>query len=225
MAWRSFNWGSRGPYYDTGLGVFVAHIFIPNCMQIVLFGLDADNEEVLHVFHARSTNPLPTIGDCTNVGNHVASWVTTGTHKFQGVVNSETQIVRVVVQSIAEFEGPFKETVIGVAGDRAGTPTVPSLCANIKKTSDHGGRSRRGYFASWPTNGEDIDATNPKLWKTNYIVDLEASYNDLMSTLGSGGFPLVIASRARATTYPVLSIDNVTRAIRNRRTREQGIGR
>lgn len=225
MAWRSFQWGSRGLYYDTGLGVYVAHIFIPACVQVTLFGTDESGNELLHVFHAKTTNPLPTSTDCTNIATAVANWVTGGTHPFRGVVNTACEIVRVIAQSIAEFEGPFAEQVIGVAGTRTGTPTVGSLCAVIKKTGDHAGRSRRGYFASWPANGEDIDAVNPNLWKTDFIVDLEATYHDLLSSLGSGSHPLVIASKARGTTYPVVSIDNVTRAIRSRETREFGKGR
>lgn len=225
MAWTLFQWGSRGLYYDTGLGVYVAHIFIPHAIQITLFGLDGRNDELLHTFHVSTVDPLPSGADCALAATTVHDWVTGGVSPFVHILGDTITVVRVVAQSIAEFEGPYAEVAIGEVGDR-GNPASPSvLTLNVKKHGDTTGRSHRGYFATWPTAITDIDIADTNLWTTGYVDKVLATYGDLMGSLGARSLPLAIASRARGELEEVTGLSVVTRAIRNRHTRASGIGR
>lgn len=224
MAWRLFQWGARGLYYDTGLGVYVAHDLIARCVQVTLFGFDIRGDDLLHVFHCQTTNDPPDSADCSAIAGVVTAWVAGGTNPFHGVINTEIHVTRVIAQSIAEFEGPFAEQAIGAVGTRAGTANPSVLCANLKKSSDHGGRSRRGYFASWPAVAADLLAADHNVWDPAYIQDLLDCYAQLESELGSADYPLVIGSHARNTMYPVTRITSTTPFVRNRHSRAGGIG-
>lgn len=225
MAWSLFQWGARGLYYDTGLGVYVSHIFIPNCVQINLFGHDVRTDELLHVFHVNSVNALPTLADCEAISLAVAGWIAAGTSFFTGVLNSEIFTDRVVAQSIAEFEGPYSERIAVHGGTRVGTPAPSVLTCNMKKSTGVSGRSHRGYFASWPTVVQDFDSADPNQWDGGYVADLIATYSALQAALDTAGYPMVVASRATGHVTPVTAITNVTGQIRNRHSRAAGIGR
>src|SRR5689334_14688871 len=148
VSWVLFQWGSRGLYYDTGLGVYVAHEFIDHGIQVTVFGHGEDAEELLHTFHVSATAVLPDSTDCLAVANAVHGWVIDASDGLNKLCHTGVEFDRVVAQSIAEFEGPFAELVIGSSGTRTGDHMPSLLCMNVKKSSDHGGRSRRGYFAT-----------------------------------------------------------------------------
>lgn len=225
MAWVSFQWGSRGLYWDTGLGVYVAHIFIPHAIQITLFGHDGRNDELLHTFHCATVDPLPSGADCAQAATTVESWVSHGVSPFVHIIGNTITVDRVVAQSIAEFEGPYAEVAIGEVGDR-GAGVAPSvLTLNVKKHGDTTGRSHRGYFATWPPVVGDLDVTDTNLWAQGYVDDVLDVYNALMGMLGGVSLPLGIASRARGVMEEVTGLSVVTRAVRNRHTRAAGIGR
>lgn len=225
MSWVLFQWGSRGLYYDTGLGVYVAHEFIDHGIQVTVFGHGEDAEELLHTFHVSATAVLPDSTDCLAVANAVHGWVIDASDGLNKLCHTGVEFDRVVAQSIAEFEGPFAELVIGSSGTRAGDHMPSLLCMNVKKSSDHGGRSRRGYFATWPMVVADKDSTDPSRFDSTYEADCIANYTALMTSVGLSGYPLVIASRSRQTLYPVTAISVVTPAIRSRHSRAEGIGR
>lgn len=225
MAWRLFQWGSRGLYYDTGNGVYVAHIFIPHGVQVTLFGHSQSGEELLHTFHAETVNANPDVTDCTNIAQAVHDWVIAAVNGFHKLCHVNIQFDRVLAQSIAEFEGPFAEVVIGANGTRTGTDLPSVLCMNVKKHSNTAGRSHRGYFATWPAVTADLDSTDANRFDAGYVTDCLDVYGNLLSALAAASAPLVIASRARTALYGVTAVSVVTPAVRSRESRGEGIGR
>lgn len=225
MSWRLFQWGSRGPYYDTGGGVFVPEPLVDHGIQVTLFGADEAGEELLHVFHCLAVNAVPDDSDVAAVAGAVRAWCTTSTDKFIDTLPDSVTVVRVVCTSIAEVDGFQAELLINAAGTRT-DPAMPSdICAVMKKAGVRAGRQYRGRFFAWPACVTDQDTLVRGAWDDAYIALLEGSYNSLLVTLGTVSYPLVIFSRAHLELNPVSAITFVNKNIHTKHTRQLDIGR
>lgn len=224
MAWRLFNWGSRGPHYDAGLGVYVATILIPQAAQISLFGHTQDGALLMHSFHVRAPHTPVTLSDVTDIAGNVASWAATAPG-LKSLVNELVSIDRVVVTAIDVLEGPQHEIGINVGGTRTGNPTPNEVCLALKKAGVNRGRSRRGRFYTWPMVTSDISTTNGNSFGGTYRSECLTVYNALLTDLTGGGSPLCIASFRHGVLYDVNAIISTDELVDHQDRRAGGRGR
>lgn len=225
MAWRLFNWGSRGATWDAGRGVYVATILIPRCIQITLFGHDKRGSELLHSFHARAEHDPPTLPDCTLAATAVATWASAGAAAYITLLHNDTFIDRVVATSIAELEGPQAEVIVGEIGTLTTAPLPSEVSLALKKSGTTRGRSKRGRFFVWPGVVAHLDATDPNLFDTSYVDAAVHVFNTLVSAMAAAGEPLVIGSQVRGQMYDVAGIVATDHLVDGMSRRKAGRGR
>lgn len=200
MAWRAFNWGSRGPYYDAGLGVYVAHVFLPGCIQATLFGENTvSGQQYLHVFHADLLT-TPTPADVAFLANLVAAWATA---RYKSLLTSDVTMRRVVCTSIEAPNGAQWETSINVPGNRSGLQAPGDVTLALKKTGHTAGRRRRGRFFVWPPSVDDYVGDQ---FTSAYVTAARAAFAQLRDDMDANNQPMVIASFTGGATYPVQDI-------------------
>src|SRR5689334_7522614 len=139
MAWRPFNWGSRGPYFDTGGGIYVAQVLIPQAVQINLRGSTQTGNELMHVFGAITPASPVTYDDCLAVATAVASWASV-TGGIRGIIPNVTQVNDVVVTARDVVEGPQATLPINTLGTRSGDPAPGSITFALKKAGNRAAR-------------------------------------------------------------------------------------
>lgn len=226
MAWTLFNWGARGPHYDTGNGVYVATVLIPHCVQVNIKGSLGTGEELLHVFHCSTTDAEPSSGDTDAIAGIVNTWATA--NWGPELVRSSDTIDQIVATSRAVLNGPQSTIGVGVHGGRDGADGAIALPASVtvalKKSTGLAGRSNRGRFYAWPMWSSDLDPTFTNILNSAYALLVVEKYTDLLTNLASGGYPMGVASTVNATIRPVTSIVLVDTVVDNQRRRLPGRG-
>lgn len=224
MAWSLFNWGSRGPHYDAGLGVYVATVLIPQAAQVSVFGHTEDGALLMHSFHVRAPHTPVTLTDVTDIAGNVASWCATPPG-LQSLCHELVHIDRVVATAIDVVNGPQAEEPVGIAGNRAGVPMPSEVCLALKKSGINRGRSFRGRFYTWPMVQADIDPVHPNQFLGAYITNALTVYRALLTDLTSGGSPLCIASFRHGALYDVHNIVITDELVDHQDRRAGGRGR
>ena len=225
MSWRLFNWGSRGPMYDTGGGVYVATLFTPQCIEVVLFGTDCRGDELIHKFDVRAAHSPPTLGDCDLVCTAVHNWCTGGANKYETILSQQVHIDRVVATSVAVFEGPQSELAIGVVGTLHENQLPSEVTKAFKKAGDNVGRSRRGRLYAWPTGSSMLDPDDANKFNTTYLNAANTVFMNLIAGLTAIGQDLVIRSFVRNLLYDVSRFVYVTPFVDHQDRRGAGRGR
>lgn len=225
MAWRPFNWGSRGPHYDTGIGVYVATILVDHGIQVTLFGHDTRNGELLHVFHVFASAAHPTATDCDTVCNVVDAWTDSGAHPLIGIIPPSTFVDRVVATSIAEVNGPQHEKAIGNVGTMGGHTLPSQNTLALKKGTARRGRRRRGRFFAWPPTVDALDHDDGNLFDASYVTEAVAVYTQLLNSLTTASYPLSVFSQADGALYTVTDIVAVDHLVDSQNRRGGGRGR
>lgn len=223
MTWRAFNWGSRGPTYDAGGGVYVATILIPHCVQVNLRGSDEEGDELLHIFDVISPNVLPTLSDCFLINASVQAWIN---GSFKPFVRSVDNILEVIATSRAEINGPQSTLSVGLTGGRSpgGTPLPSGTTFAVKKSGVRAGRSYRGRFYMWPMWSIDLEPLDGNRVTSTYLTLAVTTFEALRSQLVTNSFTLGVASNVLATISPVASIDAVDYRVDSQRRRLSGRG-
>jgi hypothetical protein len=219
VAWTAFVWGSRGPYWDTGIGVYVADRFIPECIQVNVFGRYAGLSDLEHVFHVRSPIVPPDYSTCFDVADVVRNWCST---TYKALLPEEIRITRVVATAIDRVNGPQAEIVVAIDGTVLGDmmPAATTLC--VKKAGTTRGRRRRGRWYTWPTIQGN---TANNLFVAGYANGIVTGLNLLLSSLDTNGTPMVIGSLTDGLMHDVSTFVLVDLAVDNMRRRGQGRGR
>lgn len=222
MAWTLFNWGSRGPTWDTGGGVYVAFIPIPNCVQVNLKGHDEDGNELLHVFDVIKSGAPPVYSDCLNIALAVKGWVNTD---FKTYLRDDTHVDQIVATSRAEVNGPQATVGLLVTGVRATVNPLPSeVTVALKKSSLRAGRSYRGRFFAWPFMEADLQSPDANQVTTEFAALVAGVYSNLIDAMHTGGWELGVASNVLAQVNPVESITMVDLTIDRQGRRSSGRG-
>lgn len=219
MAWRAFNWGSRGPHWDAGNGVYVAQVLIPNGIQVNLQGNDTTGNELLHVFGAFSETSPITYDDCLAVANAVASWATSS---LKPLIPTTFAIRQVIATARDVLEGPQAQVGIAIAGTRSGDPNPGNVTLALKKAGVVAARWAKGRFFMWPATTDDIIENR---FQTGYVVDAISAYDTLRTALAGAGYPMVILSNSHARTSPVSVVTAVDTNVDSQRRRLNGRGR
>lgn len=224
MAWRLFNWGSRGPFYDAGRGVYVATRLIPQCCQVTIFGHDVRLDELLHSFHVRAAHTPVTISDCEDIANRVATWADT-VGGLKSIIHEGIVVDRVVATAIDVVDGPQFEVPSNVVG-LLPTPGLPSeVTLSVKKNGFRRGRQYRGRFYAWPANTAALDPADSNLFTAAFASAVQDAYEALLVSLNGNGTPLCVASLTYGALYDVQTITVVDRIIDHQDRRAAGRGR
>ena len=220
MAWELFQWGSRGLWYKTPVvGVYMAHIFIPNGARIVVQGQGTAGQELLHTFHAINPAGAFDYAACLAVANAVSQWCT---NFYKHMWASGIHMNQVVVTGTDAV--PAAQATVGntTPGDRAGISLPSSLSLTLKYATNTSGRRHRGRVYGWPAVENDYldeDAYTPA-----YVTAMLGVFGNLITALNTAGYPLAIGSYTDAKVYPVLrvvAVDDIMDS-RRRRTKNQG---
>lgn len=229
MAWRLFNWGSRGATYETDGGVYVASILIPHCVQITVKGHTHDLQQLLHVFNARTANALPDAADVAAINAQVATWVFTSFGP--DVVRDIDFVDEVVVVSRAEIDGPESTSSVLSAGGRGrslGGLALPNeVTLAVKKNTGRAGRPYRGRFYAWPFWSTDTNAIDdgPNQVTDDFQSLLLSRYGNLKTLLNDISAPLGVASNVLGVITDITGFTIVDPIVDAQRRRGPGRGR
>jgi hypothetical protein len=223
MAWRAFNWGSRGPHYEVLDGVYVAHQFIPQAVQGTLFAEHTPTaQQCLHVFHFEAPGATVGVADCQAVCNILVTWWN-GTYRNH--VSDKVSARRAVGVGIDQFEGATYEIAMTTAGlETSGILLPAEATAAIKYAGTNIGRSRRGHHMVFPQRSSGLDPVNPDLWTQAAIDQWVGDFATLLGQAATAGYPLRIGSKRRLALYPVtraVAVDRIVDSI-SRRTLSRG---
>jgi hypothetical protein len=222
VAWRLFNWGSRGPTYDAGNGVYMAGIFINQCVQVNVQGIDGVGDELEHVFHVAVTNDLPTYDDCLAVADAVGEWYGAN---YIGILPTVIKGVQIVATSAAELDGPQATHDLAFLGGLvllAPLPSSVTLC--IKKSTGLSGRRHRGRFYTWPAWVAVIVESE---FLDTYAASVIGCFLALKATLTAIGAVMVVRSLATpgGNLFPITNFVVVDLHADSQRRRLPGRGR
>lgn len=226
MAWRLFNWGSRGATYDTGGGVYVPVILIPHCVQLNIDGHTITGEELVMVFDVETTSALPTSVDVVDIAGAANDWV--NSTFLANLATDLTTVDQVVATSRAEVDGP-QSTIynggLGLRGASLGEIHLPNnVTIALKKSTGRAGRSYRGRTYAWPMLGNDLESGIPNEITATFATLLFSTYNALKTSLALVGYQLGVASNVLATITSPIDFILVDKTIDSQRRRLPGRG-
>jgi hypothetical protein len=213
--WTLFRWGSRGLWYTTGVaGVFMAHIFIPDGVRVVIQGIGKDAVELIHVLHVKVPSAPPSYADCLTIAQTVNTWV--GNY-YKHMWTPDTECQQVVATSTAAAPGPQATVSGGQLGDRSGTQVTNDVTLCLKLATHTSGRRHRGRFYAWPAALPDL--SDPNFFTVGYTNAMLGVMNALGSLLNTAGYTWGIASYTDAQIYPITSVVAVDRVVDAQRRR------
>lgn len=219
MAWDPFQWGSRGLWYTTPEeGIYVAHEFIPNGIRVVLEGTDTTAQHMLHVFNVRGPNAAPDYADCLAAATAVASWWDT---QYRNMVTSLIAGRRVVATGLNAVPAAQATVLLTTVGNRGATPLPASVSCGLKWYTHSSGRRHYGRVFAWPMSQNDA---NGDLFTPAYMGAIIGVMNNLLLSLNTAGYPLVIFSRTDLALYNVSGVVAIDSVVDSRRRRLTGRG-
>jgi len=227
MAWRLFNWGSRGPTWETDVtGVYVATILIPHCVQVNIMGHTDTGEQLITALDVFTDNAVPTITDVGNAANNTANWV--NDHFIPDLATDKQTVDQVIATSRAVVDGPQATAAIGAMGGRTpatGQTYLPNnVTIALKKSSQRAGRSYKGRLYAWPFLTSDLDLTNKNQISPDFALTLFSVYGALNTALTGDGLTLGVASNVLAACTAPIDFILVDRTIDSQRRRLPGRG-
>ena len=220
MAWRAFNWGSRGPAYETDIpGVYImAHEFYNNGVKVTFRGQNlTELQRVMHIFHVY-TIATPTVTDCTNIGAIFANWWDTN---YKNLVVADWLANDVVTTSMASVPGPQWDTTINLPGVRPGSSVPASVTLAIKLSTDSSGRRRHGRWYPWPASTGDVTRDH---FSGSYVAQALAVTENLRGALGGAGYFLGVYSAVDNVIYPYMRSEATDTVVDAQRRRLPGRG-
>jgi len=223
LPWRAFNWGSRGPHYEALMGVYVAAIYIPKCIQGTLFAENTGSQQqLLNVWDFEAPATPVTAADCQAICNLLISW---WSGSYRQLCASNVLAVRAVAVGRDQFEGATWEIAMSTNGSRAGTPNPSEVTLAVKMAGNNTGRSRRGRKYLFPAVTTDLVTGGQDQFTTTYVNAAVAALDGLRAQSITAGYPMKIASNVRQTLYPISRVLVVDLLQDSQRRRSAGRGR
>lgn len=220
MAWREFQWGSRGLAWETDEeGIFMMHRYITDGIRIHVEGFDTGAGTVMHVLHALNPGGVADYSACLDVALATSNWVESS---YKNMFPSSRAVRRVVATAMNARDAAQAVIAVVHTGVRGGTASPNSIACAVDFTTRSSGRRRHGgprCFA--PTNG-DWAADR---FTAGYLSALQGVWNNLLAALAVGGHPLSVASMTDLTCYPVQDISIRDDILDTQKTRLPGHGR
>lgn len=219
MAWRLFQWGSRGLWYETDvLGVYVAARFIPNTVRTVLGAQGPSGQQVLNTLHF-FTAGIPSFGDCHIINEFVSSW---WTGQYRQMVNGGFRMSTITTTGIDRFNSSQDVVPNTDPGLRSGTHWAPEQTLCVKASTHTSGRRYRGRCFPFPAVATDLQTDDrvTALYR-NAIVGV---FNNLLAIASAAGYPMVVASLVNRAPYLIAEWVAVDDALDTQRRRMLGQG-
>ncbi len=212
--WQPFQWGSRGLWYFTGVeGVYMAHIFIPNGIRVLLQCDGPGGQEYLHAFHCRGPNAAPDFTDCQTAAQTVQNWWNS---QYRNMVMNQV-VGRQVVATGMNSVPAAQATVVGLlAGTRVGNPAPSEVSCSVKFFTHLSGHRNYGGARGFPP--VDTDYVGDHL-TPGYLGAIQGVFQNLINAMNTAGYPLAIASLADVAMKIIAGpavIDNVVDSMRRR---------
>jgi len=201
-------------------GIYLAHIFIPDGVRVVVQANGPSGQEFLHVFHVKTPASPPAYADLVTMSDAFHSWLI---NDYKNMWASDIQAVQIVLTSMASAPGPQYTLGEAVPGVRAGDTNPSEITLAIKATTHNSGRSNRGRQYAWPAVAFDID-TNDR-YTDAYKTAIVGVFNSLVARVQSSGYLLGVGSLHDAAVKPIASYVAVDRTIDSQRRRTAGRGR
>jgi len=223
MAWRLFNWGSRGLHYETLPGVYVAAIYIPRCIQGTLFAENTGTgQQLLNVFDFEAPATPVTAADCQAVDNILVTW---WVNAYRALCGNTIRARRAVAVGRDQVEAATWEIAMSTDGTRgaAVNPTEVTLC--LKFAGNNIGRNRRGRHYAFPGVATDLVSGGVDRFTNVYVSAATSVFASLVTDATAAGYPLRVASNVRQALYPVSHVVAVDDLIDSMRRRSSGRGR
>jgi len=223
MAWRAFNWGSRGPHYEVLTGVYVSAIYIPKCIQGTLFAENTDTGQMLlNVFDFEAGGVPVTAADCQAVDNLLVNWWGL---QYRALCATNVRAIRAVAVGRDQFEGATWEIAMSTDGTRIGTPNPTEVTLCLKMAGNNIGRSRRGRKYTFPAVGTDLQSGTTDRFTNVYINAAVSVFDGLRTSATAAGYPMRVASNVRQIMYPISHILTVDDLVDSQSRRSAGRGR
>lgn len=218
--WEEFNWGSRGLHYKVG-GVIVAHMTWDLTMQVIVYGHDERNSELLNVFHVHS-NDIIDGAVCADVANIVGTWVG---NSYKNLWQLEISSDRVVVTDVSVVDGDQAEVPSSHSGTLIGTPLPSQNTLAVKKSTGKKGRANRGDWYVWPPSTAQLEELDGNLFLESYRDSCLGELGLLLGNLNDNGYAMVVASQSTGLTRVVKTFVAVDRLVDSQNRRGGGRGR
>lgn len=222
MAWRLFQWGARGLWYETDvLGVYMAHIFVVDGVRVVIQAIGGELTEYLNVMHVQVPGGVPaSFGDVTAIAGVFLAWYN---GQYRNMFPSSLTGTQIVATGMASAPAPQALATGLLAGTRTGTqlPGDATLC--VKLATHLSGRRHRGRFYAWPAVQSDLQTASG--YTLAYANALLGVLGNLGAALTTAGYALAVASLTDGQMYPVTAFVAVDRIMDAQRRRLPGRGR
>lgn len=221
--WTLFNWGSRGPWYTTGIaGIYMSHIFSPNGVRIVLQGHAQEGQELLHVFHCTVATGPPSAADCIAINDVIYQWWSA---VYKNMVSSTCEADQVISTGMNAVPAAQDSRAIGILGVRSGQPVTASVTLALKAATQVSGRRARGRNYMWPMVETDLLLPDAERVTDTYRTAANATFNALISRMSTASYPLCIWSEADVAMHPIHHYIAVDDYVDSQRRRLLGRGR
>jgi hypothetical protein len=222
MAWRLFQWGSRGLWWETDIpGVYMAHIYIADGVRVVIQAESSENQNMLNVIHARVPGGGPPgFGDVSTIASTVFDWFNT---QYRHMFPSTIVGTQIVATGMNAANAAQRQIGLVLGGDRTGPqlPADATLC--FKLATNSSGRRRRGRFYPFPACQADLEA--PSAYTVAYRNAMQGVLGNLGAALASAGYPWAEASLADGVLYNITDVISVDRLMDHQDRRLPGRGR
>lgn len=220
MAWREFNWGSRGLAWETDEeGIYMAHRYIINGIRIHVEGTDTGAGVLLHTLAALNPGGVADYSACLDVALAVSNWVEAS---YKNMWPSTRIVRRVVATGMNAPNAAQAVIAVTHTGVRGGTASPNNLACAVDFTTRTTGRRRHGGPRAFsPTNGDLVGDR----FTASYLSAMAGVWANLLAVLNVGGHPLAVASLVDQICYPVQDITIRDDVIDTQKTRLPGHGR
>lgn len=223
MAWRTFNWGSRGPHAEALTGVYVNMAYIPGCIQGTLFSQSTETgQQYLNVIDFEAPAPAVNVADCQAVCNLIIDW---WVNRYRNICHDGVRAIRAAAVARDQFEGATYEINMSTDGVRIGTHLSGQQTLKVKYAGNNWGRSRRGGHYMFPGVEADKDPDDPDQFTNTYVNNAVATMEYLRLAAQTAGYPVRIASTVRRQLYPVTRSVVTDLLMDSQRRRAEGRGR
>lgn len=218
--WTVFQWGSRGLYHSTGEeGAYVAHIFVPACVQAMLQADGPSGQEYLHIFHFRAPNASPDYSDCLAVAQVVNAWWGAS---YRNMVAPNVVGRRTVATALDAMPSAQATVYTAQPGTRSGTMAPSEISCALAFFTHLNGRRNHGGVRAWPPVVSDVvgDFFTPL-----YLGAIVGVFQNLINAANTAGYPMVVLSRADVAMKTIAGVINIDNVIDSQRRRTVNRGR
>lgn len=220
VPWTSFQWGSRGLWYFTDEpGIYMAHIFIPYGIRIVFEATGPGGQQFLHVFNCRAPNANPDYTDVLTAAQTVNAWWGSN---YRNMVTNTVVGRRTVATGMDAVPAAQATVYTAITGARGGTIVSSEISCAVQWFTHQSGRRNHGGKRGWPPVTTDVSGDH---FTSGYLAAMQGVFQNLLNSMNTAGYPLVIASNADQALHVIAGVDIIDDIVDSQRRRTVNRGR